>query len=93
MKIYYHWVFFVRDFVRAILLPVWVVVGGAFLCYLILQDVLAIVYVPVLNIVLYLVVVVIAVCFAGVVFVWKFIWDTLLQKVTFPSFRCWPRKG
>ncbi|KAK2667267.1 hypothetical protein RAB80_016458 [Fusarium oxysporum f. sp. vasinfectum] len=43
MKIYYHWAFFIRDFVRAILLPAWVVVGGAFLCYLIIQDVLGVV--------------------------------------------------
>ncbi|KAF9773960.1 hypothetical protein IL306_008124 [Fusarium sp. DS 682] len=42
MKIYYHWAFFIRDFVRAILLPAWVVVGGAFLCYLIIQDVLGV---------------------------------------------------
>jgi hypothetical protein len=93
MKIYYHWAFFIRDFVRAILLPAWVVVGGAFLCYLIIQDVLGVVCVPVLNVVLGPVLQLFTFCFVGVVLVSEFIWDNLLGIIRFLSFRCWLRRG
>ncbi|EWZ27770.1 hypothetical protein FOZG_18512 [Fusarium oxysporum Fo47] len=88
MKIYYHWAFFIRDFVRAILLPAWVVIGGAFLCYLIIQDVLGVVCVPVLNVVLGPVLQLFTFCFVGVVLVSEFIWDNLLGIIRFLSFRC-----
>lgn len=93
MKIYYHWAFFIRDFVRAILLPAWVVIGGAFLCYLIIQDVLGVVCVPVLNVVLGPVLQLFTFCFVGVVLVSEFIWDNLLGIIRFLSFRCWLRRG
>jgi hypothetical protein len=49
MDIRYHWLFFVKDFFRFLLLPIWVALGGAIVFYLVLQDFIGIFFVPVLG--------------------------------------------
>jgi hypothetical protein len=69
MNIKYHWVFFVKDFFRFFLIPVWFVLGGAVICYLVVQDVLGLFFIPilrpVLRPVLRLILPVFTICFIG----------------------------
>lgn len=90
MEIYYHWAFFIRDFIRAVLLPAWVVVGGAVLCYLIIQDALGVVCIPVLRAVLRFILPLFTLCFGCCILVGEFIWDKVLRKIRMPRVRCWP---
>ena len=91
MDIYYHWAFFVRDFFRFILIPAWIVLGGAVVFCLVFQDVLGLVFIPILRPVLCVVLPVFTMCFEGCCVVCEiclvgcyiavdFFWHYILQR-------------
>jgi hypothetical protein len=91
IDIYYRWVFFVGDFFRFILLPAWIVLGGAVVYYLVVQDVLGLLFIPILRPVLCLLLpvfticfngccVVFATCFAGCCVAVDFFWYNILRR-------------
>jgi hypothetical protein len=80
MDIYYHWVFFVRDFFRFILLPAWIVLGGAVVCYLVVQDVLGLLFIPILRPVLCRLLPVFTICFISCCVIVDFFWYDILRR-------------
>lgn len=40
VHIYYHWVWFIKDVIRGVLIPAWICVAIGMVCYLMVLDIL-----------------------------------------------------
>lgn len=40
VHIYYHWVWFIKDVIRGVLIPAWICVAVGMVCYLVVLDIL-----------------------------------------------------
>ena len=97
MVIKYHWAFFIKDLIRFFLLPIWFVIGGATVFYLVIQDILGLFLIPLLRPILGFVLpileavfVVIAIPFVACGTAVYFVWDKILKRLIFWRSNSWP---